>query len=249
MTDYTLWEKNRMKTSMTRNIKFSETDDTSVLRIGKVIDFLQDCSNYQSELIGAGIEYQNSRNRAWILSSWQIEIRGQFRYGDDVIVSTWAYDFKGACGRRNFSIASAASPEENIILADSVWALFDTGKGMLTRVMEDDVKPYGCEAKLDMDYTRKKILRAQTYEEKEHFVVRKYQLDLNNHMNNAWYVKVAEEFIEDEKLVNSVRVEYRKSAKYSDILIPFVAKEEKRLVVELRSTEGELYAIVQFGLE
>lgn len=237
-----------MKTSMIRTIRFSETDENNLLGIGKMIDLLQDCSNYQSELLGLGIEYQRNSSKAWILSSWQIEIRKPLKYDDDVVVSTWAYDFRGACGRRNFAIAEASSPEDYVVLADSVWALYDSEKGGLVRVRQEDVEPYGCGERLPMEQIKKKIVRAKSYEEKVPFVVRRYQLDLNNHMNNAWYVRLAEEFIENKLLVNSVRVEYRKSAKYSDWIVPYVAEEEKRLVVELRNTDGELYAIVEFGL-
>lgn len=237
-----------MKTSMTRTIRFSETDENNLLGIGKMIDFLQDCSNYQSELLGLGIDKQRKSSKAWILSSWQIDIRKTLKYDDNVIVSTWAYDFRGACGRRNFAIAEASSPDEYIVLADSVWALFDSDKGSLVRVELEDVKPYGCEEKLPMEYKKKKILRETSYEEQEPFTVRKYQIDLNNHMNNSWYVKIAEEFVEDKRLVNSVRVEYRKSAKFSDRIIPYVAVLESRILVELRNTEGELFAIVEFGL-
>lgn len=238
-----------MKTSMTRNIRFSETDEHNMLGLGKMLDFLQDCSNYQSELIGLGVEHQKKTDKAWILSSWQIEIKGHLKYGDDVVVSTWAYDFRGACGKRNFVIADAASPEDYIVLANSVWALFDTDRGMLVRIAEEDAKPYGCEEKLEMNYAKRKICPAAIYEEKEPFIVRRYQLDMNNHMNNAWYVKIAEEFVADKKSVNSLRVEYRKSAKYSDKIVPYVAEEEKRLVVELRSADGGLYATVEFGLD
>lgn len=237
-----------MKSSIHTEIKFSEIDENGQLSFGNIINHLQDSSNLQSEALGVGVSYQAKRDRAWILSSWEIKIKKIPKYMDKIVVSTWPYAFKGACGRRNYTIAMKGS-EENIVEADSVWALFDVKRNFLTRVTEEDSKVYECEKKLDMEYSSKKIVRATEYVRQETFKVRKYHLDTNKHMNNGWYVKLAEEFIEDKDRVNSIRVEYKKSALYNDVIVPYVAKEEKRILVELRNESEEIFAIIEFGLK
>lgn len=237
-----------MKSSIHTEIKFSEIDENGQLSFGNIINHLQDSSNLQSEALGVGVSYQAKRDRAWILSSWEIKIKKIPKYMDKIVVSTWPYAFKGACGRRNYTIAMEGS-EENIVEADSVWALFDVKRNFLTRVTEEDSKVYECEKKLDMEYSSKKIVRATEYVRQETFKVRKYHLDTNKHMNNGWYVKLAEEFIEDKDRVNSIRVEYKKSALYNDVIVPYVAKEEKRILVELRNESEEIFAIIEFGLK
>lgn len=235
-----------MRTSLDIIIKFSDTNSKSALRFGSMIDIMQDCMNYQSETLGLGVEYQRRTGRAWILSSWQIEIRGEFDYNEKVTATTWPYYFKGVCGKRNSVIARAAGNKENVVLADSVWAMLDVNKGCLSRLNEEDISLYECEEKLDMEYKKGKIAGAESYEKLEPFVVRKYQLDFNNHMNNGWYVKLAEEFIEDNTRVKRIRVEYRKSAVYGDIVVPYVAREDGRMLVELKSIADERYAVIEF---
>ncbi|MBQ3544778.1 MAG: acyl-[Lachnospiraceae bacterium] len=236
-----------MKTSIHTEISFSEIGNDGRISFGGIIDQMQDSSNVQSEALGVGVSYQAKRDRAWILSSWEIKIKRLPKYMDKVVVSTWPYSFRGATGRRNYTIAMEGT-DENIVEADSVWALFDVKKNFITRITEEDSKAYECEEKLDMEYSKGKILRANDYAMREIFKVRKYQLDTNNHMNNGWYVKIAEEFVEDKENVNSIRVEYKKSALYDDTIIAYVAKETDRLVVELRNDLSEIFAIVEFGM-
>lgn len=236
-----------MKTSIHTEISFSEIGDDGKISFGGIIDQMQDSSNVQSEALGVGVSYQAKRDRAWILSSWEIKIKKLPKYMDKVVVSTWPYAFKGASGRRNYTIAMEGA-NENIVEADSVWALFDVKKNFLTRITEEDSKVYECEEKLDMEYSTKKIVRANEYVKQDIFKVRKYHLDTNKHMNNGWYVKIAEEFVEDKNKVNSIRVEYKKSALYNDVMIPYIAKEENRILVELRSEADEIFAIIEFGM-
>ena len=242
-----------MKSSITTRIRFSEADNNCKASFGQLINYFQDCSNYQSDLLGAGIEYQKKTKRAWILSSWQLDINGTLEYGDEIVVSTWPYGFKGVCGRRNFTIAKATEPQNCIVLADSIWVMYDMEKEMLSRITPEDASIYGCDEKLEMEYAKGKIARASDYEVKEPFQVRKYHLDFNGHMNNAWYVRLAEEFLEEcsenRQKVRRLRVEYKKSAKYQDVMVPCVAKEKDRLLVELRNPQDEIYAIVEFGLQ
>ncbi len=67
-------------------------------------------------------------------------------------------------------------------------------------------------------------------------------------MNNCHYVSVAMEVLDDDERFTQVRVEYKKSAVYGDIIIPKVAKvakEEDRTVVVLCDEEGKEFAVVE----
>ena len=55
-------------------IRYSETDETGALSLLGVINYMQDCSTFQSEDIGLGVEYLEKKKRAWLLSSWRIVI-------------------------------------------------------------------------------------------------------------------------------------------------------------------------------
>ena len=71
-------------------------------------------------------------------------------------------------------------------------------------------------------------------------------MDTNGHMNNCHYVQIALDALEEDMVVSKLRVEYKKSAVYNDVIIPRVAIEAERTVVELVGEDGKHYAIVEF---
>ena len=66
-------------------------------------------------------------------------------------------------------------------------------------------------------------------------------------MNNGKYILVAEEFLPEDFKVESIRVEYKKSAILGDRLHPVVYnKEEDVVTVALTDDEKKPYAVVEF---
>ena len=83
-------------------VRYSETGEDGRLSLTGLINYFQDCSTFQSEEIGLGWKYLNERKRAWVLSSWQIELKRLPAMGENIAVRTWAHSFKGFYGGRNF---------------------------------------------------------------------------------------------------------------------------------------------------
>ena len=53
-------------------IRYSETDSEGKLTIASLINYFQDCSTFQAEELGLGLDYLKERHMVWVLSSWQI---------------------------------------------------------------------------------------------------------------------------------------------------------------------------------
>ena len=122
-------------------VRYSETDEQGKLSLTGIINYLQDCSTFQSEDIGLGVQYLKDNHRAWWLSSWQIVIDRYPRLGEEIVISTWPYDFKGIYGYRNFTIQDKSGTY--LVRANSVWFFFDTEAGRPVRVREENVRGYG----------------------------------------------------------------------------------------------------------
>ena len=55
-------------------VRYSETDENGNLSLESLIDYMQDCTNFQSEDLGVGLEYHRQKNIMWVLNFWQIVI-------------------------------------------------------------------------------------------------------------------------------------------------------------------------------
>ena len=229
--------------SFDAKIRYSETDLKRKLTLPGIINYFQDCTTFHSESIGLGVEYCGEKKRAWFLSSWQIIIDRYPILAEEVSVHTWATSFKGMMGDRNFCIRDQEG--NKIARANSLWVYMDLEKGRPAKPDSEDIAKYGLGEPQDMENMSRKIELPEHAVEKESVHVRKYHMDTNGHMNNCHYVQIALDALEEDITVSQLRVEYKKSAVYNDIIIPKVAKETERTVVELVSEDGKHFAIVE----
>lgn len=232
-----------MKYSFDSRVGYSELSSKGYMSAGAVLDRFQDCSNFQSDSLGVGIEYLSENRRVWILNSWQIVFDNKLKMGDNIKVCTWAYNFDKMFGYRNFMIEDEAG--NKCVRAASRWVLMDTDKMRPVKIELSDVEMYGAEEKLDMDYSDRKIAVPKELEEEDCIKVRGYHIDTNGHMNNAWYVKIAMDYLESDD-IKSLRVEYKKSAVLNDIMKVKTASADNGKTVVLCDAQDKVYSVIEF---
>lgn len=229
-------------------IRYSETDETGALSLLGVINYLQDCSTFQSEDIGLGVEYLEEKKRAWLLSSWRIVIDRYPVLGERIKIGTWATSSKGIYGYRDFVIMDLVG--NYLVRAESIWFFCDTEKMVPVRVMPEDVAAYGNEEALGLGKAPRKILIPEEYEEGIPVTIAAHHLDTNHHVNNAQYVDIAREAVPCTKMVKGIRADYKKAAVLGEVLVPRVTKTgEEEWTVVLADEAGEIRAVVwlQYG--
>lgn len=226
-------------------VRYSETEADGRLSVTGIINYLQDCSTFQSEDLGVGIWYLKQRKKVWMLSSWKIEILRRPAFGEKITVGTWPYEFKGIYGYRNFVIWDEKGIE--IVKADSTWFLCDLETGHPQRVREEDVAAYGAnEPRLDMKPVPRKIALPDSFHEQAQIQVSAHHIDTNHHVNNAQYIELAREARSEKQEIRELRAEYKKAAVLGDILIPRVGMQDGEEIVALCNEEGQPYAVVAF---
>lgn len=225
-------------------IRYSEIDHHERITLPGIINYFQDCSIFHSESIGFGIERLKREGRAWVLSSWQVVADCYPRLGEEVKIRTWPTGFKGAIGERNFQMLYEDG--KTAAYANSIWVYMDMSRKRPVKPCREEIDGYGMEAPLEMEYAPRKIRLPEKFTEGRSIQVQRAHIDTNEHVNNSQYVQIALEALEEEVRVRQVRVEYKKSAVYKDIILPRIAKEEDRIVAELCDREGRPYAVVEF---
>lgn len=225
-------------------VRYSEAGANSTLTCHALLNYLQDSSTLHSEALGESGAQLRAQNMAWILSFWQICIENMPKLSEDITVSTWPYQTKGLFGLRNFCMENSRG--DKIVRANSIWVLVDATTGRPIRITDEVSSHYPDEPKLEMDYCDRKIPIPELYEEKEAIVVPKYFIDTNNHMNNAKYVMLAEEYLPTDFCVKEIRVEYKNAAVLGDVIVPRVTNCKKETTVVLVDKDGRAFATVQF---
>ncbi|WP_301830708.1 acyl-[acyl-carrier-protein] thioesterase [uncultured Parolsenella sp.] len=238
--------------SFTSHVRYSEVDENWRLTIPALIDYLQDCSTFQSDLLGMGPRHIASTKLAWMLSAWKIEIRELPRFNDEIVVSTWATGFKGLRASRNFTVRRAgdATDAGPIVRADSSWFMFDSNKGRPVRTPENESAPYLADAEKDAPLDMPAIPHVVRIEDEgEPLVpvqVTAAHLDTNHHVNNAQYVAIALGALGERMPAAplTLDVHYSQAAKLGDVIYPHLHEQDGALTVTLDNADGKHYAIV-----
>lgn len=224
-------------------VRYSEVDEEGVLKLSALVNYLQDCSTFQSEDLGVGFEYLREIDAAWVLNYWQIDLERLPKLTDHIVIGTIPYLIKGFMGLRNFYIKDAAT-DEMIVKANTVWTLINLNDLRPVRADSKMLEKYVIGEKLEMEYTNRKIKLEGDFSVGEEINVMKYMLDTNYHVNNEQYIEMALNYIPDGKKVRRIRTEYRESAYLGDVLVPEIYMGEDSMGVALKK-KGETDSCVR----
>lgn len=232
-------------------VGFSQVDTERLLKMESLTALFQDVTCFQGEEIGVGFDYLEPKEQAWILNSWQIEVKRFPKFNEKITIGTFPTSFKSFIGTRNFVVKD--EDNEVIVMANSIWTFMDMKKMRPVKVEEEFMKKYVLEEALPMEYSARKILLPETEEwiviEKEPIKVQEHYLDSNMHVNNGQYVQIAGGFVNKRIKYNQMRVEYRNQARLGDVIIPVVYEKESACIVALCNVEKKPYAVIEYNLK
>lgn len=233
--------------SFKSTIRFSETDANEQLALPGIINYFQDCSELHSESVGSGAGTLG--NYAWILSSWQIQIKRYPKRSEEITICTIPHSLKGIEGGRNFLIQDK---EGNVIVnANSIWTFFNTENQRPARITEDQFECYKVEDAFPMDYAPRKIslkgIDVDTFQILDTITVHRSQLDFYGHMNNCQYATLACDYLPLNYEFHQVRIEYKKSALLHDKVVVKQLTLNDKLLTLLDSTQGDTFAVLEFS--
>lgn len=228
---------------MEGRVRYSECAADNRIKIPAIINYFQDCTTDNSEQIGVGHDFLVERKRAWILNSWQVEIKRRPEVRESIEVSTWATGFKGVFGPRDFYLKTKNG--EELACAHSLWVYIDTETGRPVKPTEEEIAVYEVGEPIPMETVSRKIKLPEQATWVDTFPVHKYHIDTNHHVNNSKYVEMACEVLPEDFQVKKLRVEYKKAAVLGDEIRLKHAVEKDRIVAELCDEEDNTYAIVE----
>ena len=171
---------------------------------------LNDIMERNANSYGLGTDYHLKRNLAWVLVAYDVHISGMLKQGDRAIVGTLPYAFKKMFGFRKYHIKDNHG---NVILTGKAkFVLVNINTKQLIKPPLDMLKKFTDAKKEPASLPFDKIPHeVNTPKQKQFFIIDKELIDVNGHLNNANYVKLATE-LNAQPLTppQRMRVEYKK---------------------------------------
>ena len=218
-------------------IRYSLVDKSGTVPPYEILNLFQNCSTEQSETIGKGVSYMLGLNKAWVLIGYKLVIERPVKYEEDIIVGTEPTGFRGFFGQRKYCIMD--KDENYIIKADSLWTIIDLDSRSPLRITEEDFLGYELGEAFEGIKVERKIVFESEGEEQKAKIVPKSFIDNNGHMNNANYLRLAYEYVDDFDKATEISIAFVKEAVEGQKIVPYIHKEADGVGITFKNIDGE----------
>lgn len=233
---------------MDRQIYCSDIGENDEIRNSAVVDILQDASNFHLEYHPVMSPFFRNEHCVMYLVSRQIDILRRPVYGEKIHIKTWTFELKRMYGYRNTVVYGEDG--KPCILGVAGGAFMDTVTQKPIRVPQELVDRVSVYDRLDMEYKPRKIalpdIKPQRFEP---VAVRRCDIDMNKHVNNARYVDITDEYLPEDAVVTNMRIEYKIPIKRGMTVIPDVYSQGNTIIVSLRDIEDRACCVVEYTVK
>ncbi|MCI9125985.1 MAG: hypothetical protein HFG28_02150 [Eubacterium sp.] len=225
-------------------VSYSRLDKSGKVPYHEIINYLQDCSTFQSEELGVGVEHLKAQNKAWVMLAHKIQILRELQLGEEIIVGTCPTDFGKVMATRQFFIKDKTGAF--VVKAESIWGLIDIQERIPIRIREEDYCKYMKETAFESIKPSRKIRFTGQGEIVGNVTVHGIDIDTNGHVNNANYLRMISDYLSKDGYYNQVEIVYNKEALEGENIKCTKYYEEDGIGMILKNDEEETHAQIKF---
>ena len=225
----------------------SRTDTNGKMKLAGAIEVIQDCSMLWMESEPSFQTFLAANMLGMFLISRQADIVRMPEYGENITVKTSIFDCNKFFGYRNTVLYGEDGKPCLLTWCIGAFVNLDTGK--MARLPQEELAKVTLDEKIAMEYLDKKIeLPELPGQRLDSFTVKRSDIDLNHHMNNAKYIEAALEFLPADFEVRRLRVEYKMPAKMGEQLYPKrIETPSGNWYVLLLDSHENPFAVIEFS--
>lgn len=217
-----------------------------------MLSILEEIASTQSNIAGFGVNDIETKKKVWLLMDWKLQILERPKYGSTIKVTTWARQIskRPFSTHRDFEVFDG---EKKVAFATSKWILFDLETSKITKITDDIINLYKPESEKVFEEDEIEKLK-ETADLKEHieYDVKRADIDVNKHMHNLNYLKLAYEALPEKvyysKEKNKVRIMYKHQILLGDKVKCYYNNQENKDIITIKSQDNStLHAIVELS--
>jgi acyl-ACP thioesterase len=222
--------------SIQEQVTTSRTDRNGKLKLFSAFQMMQDCSELW---LDSAVDYRDFLKKngfAQLLASRQVEVVRIPDFKEKLTVTTSIFGCEPLFGFRNtFIYDEAGNP---CYKSWSLGVFCDLKNGRMKKLPQEVIDACSYDPKQEMNYKERRIIvpdgEVKTFAP---VVVQRNDIDYNQHLNNAHYVRIASEYLPEDFNVKGVRVEYKVPVKLGEELVPQVLTAGNFTYVKLLKKE------------
>ena len=203
-------------------------------------NYMQEIAGHHADALGWGIHHLQRSGLTWMLSRLHVKIARYAQWGEPVTLHTWPSGMKGRLvASRSFQAADASGCE--ILQAHSEWLYVDMKAQKIAKLPESfsSLVPAGTPCISFPDIGGKSPSFPSITSSAE-IIVRRSDLDFNDHVNNVHYPEWMLEAMPDcEHGPLEMDIVFRQAAKSGDRLVSEVCRDGARTCHRIRRVSDD----------
>lgn len=185
-----------LKYTDTYRVRVSDSDVNGCLKLPSFLQMMQELAKDHAEVLGVGSSTLSSQGLGWALAKLRLDIERLPTCGERISIKTWASSRTKITTEREFLLTDEMG--DLVGSARTMWILFDLNKRRIERI--DTLGDWLRTDELASDFKFTDMPKSPDKDAllKSNFGVRKDDVDMNQHVNNAIYLTWALEPIPDD---------------------------------------------------
>lgn len=229
--------------SFNYNPRYGDYKDYNNIKVGSLLDMIQDVSTRASAECGYDINTLRNLGIAWLLQGVNVHLLKPIRPDMQIEISTAVKPSNGVTSER---ICIIRQNGEIVGKSVSAWFIFNTQRQRPVRIPKEMLSAYEVFETDDalFNYTKTKIHIPET----KLYTVRvsNKEIDTNMHMNNQRGADLLMDALPFNFIFNDINLFYKKPAFLGDELEVCICEIENGYYVQLQSCNEELYVAGTF---
>lgn len=232
-------------------IGFRSVDEAMYLKNSEMLNMFTDIAGIHSKEINRGFHDVDFR---WLVVGYKVEVLKRPKFEDEVQVVTWSRGIRSAIAAREFEIRDMEGNLMVKVLSNFVKVNPKTQR--IERISEEDLSVYQSEPERtnfgDMRLPRMKM--TDTYDKQENLFIDWRWMDVNRHMNNSYYVELAEHILPKEARkncnLNGFDIMYKQQIlENTNVKCGYTETENSYVVAFVSEDESIVHSVVEYHKE
>lgn len=207
-----------------------------------IIVSFQNTMSFYADSVHYGILDVSKTKLTWFIIDWKLEVFKRPKYGEEVLIKTWGRDADNSYMYVDFELYAN---NELYAIGTAKMVLFNLENKSFEIISNDILKIFIDKDNKSVFKERKleHMIPLDKYENINKVVIRKSDLDFNNHVNNVKYFDYLLECSNIE--YNNVRITYRKEIKENEEIYLYHSRKQNKEYYLIKDSDENIKTIIE----
>lgn len=231
-------------------IRASEVDTSGKITCASIFSLFQEVAGNHALILNFDITDLHKKGLTWVLHRMDIKMSRFPKWRESITVETWPAAGDALRAYRNYRIIDANGKILGLCL--SYWMMINMETRRPTRMTEDILNTRLSDREHVLPVRSDKIPKFEEPSSQKKILVRRSDLDMNQHVNNARYLEWMQEPLNLGQIsrIKKVDIVFMKESVYGDSIISKTRiLEHDATLHQLENQNNEIIALARFDLE